>query len=113
MTRCRIRNVSNHSTLHTTARVNVNTIAKMNLGGYTACANLVVTPGETLVVMVGCPGVLALGNGANAYGGGGAVRGASYHSLGGGGGRSAIQRAGMDILTAGGRSQLATISFIN
>jgi hypothetical protein len=52
-------------------------------GGY-ASANLTVTPGETLVVMAGCPGTL----------------GADQAS--GGGGRSAIRRGGADLLTAGG-----------
>ena len=76
-------------------------------GGY-ATANITVTPGETLTVIVGGgggAGIYGLIGGLGGYGGGGS--GGAYQvtwiaSSGGGGGRSAIQRAANDLITAGG-----------
>lgn len=76
-------------------------------GGAFASGGLAVTPGETLTVVVGAPG---MANGlAGTYGGGGAGGNDSSTSNGGngfdgasGGGRSALRRTGMELLTAGG-----------
>ena len=60
---------------------------------------LSVTAGETLTIVVGQGG--SVGDGGSRYGGGG-QGGTGYPYGGSGGGRSAIRRAGADIVTAGG-----------
>ncbi|MFS8130858.1 MAG: beta strand repeat-containing protein [Candidatus Dojkabacteria bacterium] len=72
-------------------------------GGYTE-ADIAVTPGQTLNVMVGGGGFSGLTTATGySYGGGGRNCGGSDCSYGGqGGGRSAIQISSEDILTAGG-----------
>lgn len=72
-------------------------------GGYTT-ANIAVTPGQVLTVMVGAGGNRGtLGSNSANYGGGGPNCGGTDCQYGGqGGGRSAIRVGGEDILTAGG-----------
>ncbi|GAB5390015.1 MAG: hypothetical protein Alpg2KO_29830 [Alphaproteobacteria bacterium] len=85
-------------------------------GGYTE-AQLAVTPGETLTVIVGGGGTtlasLTSSGGNNCggpsipggYGGGGSVEGSNTTGSGGsGGGRSAIRRGSDELVTAGGGS---------
>lgn len=78
-------------------------------GGAFINANMTVTPGETLTVIVGGGGAInagGAGNGTASYGGGGV--GASNTSsgyvmyVGSGGGRSAIRRGGTELVTAAG-----------
>ncbi len=72
-------------------------------GGFVSHAGLAVTPGETLTVIVAGGGELHPGVVLGGFGGGG---NGSDHPLyswgGGGGGRSAIQRGGVDLVSAGG-----------
>jgi len=72
-------------------------------GGFSS-AKIPVTPGESLVVMVGQGGAYRFPNGASPnYGGGGGYASSSDNQYGAsGGGRSAIRRSGADIVTAGG-----------
>lgn len=72
-------------------------------GGYTT-ADIAVTPGQVLTVMVGAGGNRGtLGSNTANYGGGGPNCGGSDCQYGGqGGGRSAIRLNNEDILTAGG-----------
>ncbi|HYV91679.1 MAG TPA: fibronectin type III domain-containing protein, partial [Chitinophagales bacterium] len=65
-------------------------------GGYVT-GTIIVTPGETLTIVVGGKG--ETGSGAGAYGGGG---GKQSGAGGRGGGRSAVVRGDDDIITAGG-----------
>jgi hypothetical protein len=58
-----------------------------------------VTPGETLTIITGCGGTISP---ATSYGGGGGGQVVGGGTAGAGGGRSAIQRDGVDIVTAGG-----------
>jgi hypothetical protein len=65
--------------------------------GGSVTGDLAVTPGETLGILVGQAGARS---GATRFGGGGACGVASF--VGDGGGRSAIQRSGIDVVVAGG-----------
>ena len=72
-------------------------------GGFVS-GKLSVTPGETLTVIVGKGGILNSSAGSSTFGGGGGA-GAVFGNVGyagSGGGRTAIQRSGADIVTAGG-----------
>jgi len=75
-------------------------------GGYTS-ANLVVTAGTTLTIIVGQAGTVSAvaGQATNTYGGGGgcaSLNGDTNWRNTSGGGRSAIQISAADIITAGG-----------
>lgn len=70
-------------------------------GGYTE-AEISVTPGENLFIMVGQEGSDSGGVTTSTYGGGGGVNWDSGWGGRQGGGRSAIRVGGADILTAGG-----------
>jgi hypothetical protein len=76
--------------------------------GGSVSGTLAVTPGETLTIMVGAGG----GNTPSAttlYGGGAAGNGTGQNGTNGGG-RTAIRRAGVDVVTAGGGGGGAAIS---
>ena len=76
--------------------------------GGSVSGTLAVTPGETLTIMVGAGG----GNTPSAttlYGGGAAGNGTGQNGTNGGG-RTAIRRAGVDVVTAGGGGGSAAIS---
>ena len=70
-------------------------------GGYTE-AEISVTPGETITVMVGSDGSDSGGVTSDSYGGGGGAYSDNGNGGRQGGGRSALRSGGVDILTAGG-----------
>jgi len=72
-------------------------------GGY-AAGRFDVTTGETLTVVVGGGGTFGLNGTTGGYGGGGTVTnsGGTANYEGSGGGRSAVRRAGTELVTAGG-----------
>ena len=70
-------------------------------GGYVT-GTLTLIPGETLTIIAGQGGQTYSSGNTTTYGGGGSSGGSGYSYATSGGGRSAIQRGGVDIVTAGG-----------